>query len=163
METFAENLAHFSHGMAFLFFIVWTVRLFPLRRRNNMLKILFFGMAYMAFIEAKDTVYLADENWFSDYVTWLSVIADLPIVPILALFFFEVISPGYVTWTKASIVMLPFVCFIVFYIIEDTECKTDTGTERQSFRNRKCKPEMGGRGHVYSSCAAHIMVGNHMG
>lgn len=117
METFAENLAHFSHGMAFLFFIVWTVRLFPLRRRNNMLKILFFGMAYMAFIEAKDTVYLADENWFSGYVTWLSVIADLPIVPILALFFFEAISPGYVTWTKASIVMLPFVCFIASYII----------------------------------------------
>ena len=54
MDTFCENLAHFIHGAAFMFFILASIQLYPLRHRSNMMRLLFCSMIFLAFLEFKD-------------------------------------------------------------------------------------------------------------
>ena len=58
MDTFCENLAHFIHGAAFMFFILASIQLYPLRHRSNMMRLLFCSMIFLAFLEFKDMGFL---------------------------------------------------------------------------------------------------------
>lgn len=117
MENFAEAFAHFCHGMASLFFLMRAVRLFPLRRRNGRFMMLFLSTACMAFIELKDIIYMADEEWLSAYAAWISVLVDIFMVPVMALFFMESLSPGRISRKRVLLMFAPNVSFLIAYIV----------------------------------------------
>lgn len=98
---FSENLAHFTHGAALMFFISLCVRIYPLRKENNLMRILFFSMALMVFLELKDIVYLIEGVWYDSYLSKLCMCVDMLYVPMMAIFFFETLSPGWTTIGRA--------------------------------------------------------------
>lgn len=117
MNPFFENLAHFAHGAAFMFFMYAAVQLFRLKDRNRVLKFLFWEMVFMAFLELKDMVYLVPGVWDSDYISNLNLTLDMWYVPMTALFLFEILSPGWVTVRRAVFMMLPSVLFTPVYAL----------------------------------------------
>lgn len=117
MDTFCENLAHFIHGAAFMFFILASIQLYPLRHRSNMMRLLFCSMIFLAFLEFKDMGFLIKGVWYNPYITSITMSTDMLYVPLMALFFFEVISPGWVTLRRIIGMSMPSVLFIVAYII----------------------------------------------
>lgn len=117
MNPFYENLAHFIHGAAFMFFILASIQLYPLRHRSNMMRLLFCSMIFLAFLEFKDMGFLIKGVWYNPYITSITMSTDMLYVPLMALFFFEVISPGWVTLRRIIGMSMPSVLFIVAYII----------------------------------------------
>lgn len=117
MNHFSENLAHFVHGAAFMFFILASIQLYPLRCRSNMMRLLFYSMIFLAFLEFKDMGFLIKGVWYNPYITSITMSTDMLYVPLMALFFFEVISPGWVTLRRIIGMSMPSVLFIIAYII----------------------------------------------
>lgn len=117
MNQFSENLAHFVHGAAFMFFIFASIQLYPLRNRSNMMKLLFWSMIFLAFLEFKDMGFLISELWYDTYVTGITMSIDMLYIPLMALFFFEVISPGWVTFYRIIGMATPSILFIIAYIL----------------------------------------------
>ena len=117
MDLFSENLAHFVHGAAFMFFILASIQLYPLRCRSKMMKLLFWSMIFLAFLEFKDMGFLIDGVWHDTYISGITMSIDMLYVPLMALFFFEVISPGWVTTRRILNMITPSILFIITYII----------------------------------------------
>ena len=80
-----------------MFFILASIQLYPLRHRSNMMRLLFCSMIFLAFLEFKDMGFLIKGVWYNPYITSITMSTDMLYVPLMALFFFEVISPGWVT------------------------------------------------------------------
>ncbi len=121
ITAFAENLAHFVHGAAFMFFVSTSARLYPLRNRDNMMRILFVSMIFIAFLELKDICFLIPGVWADSYVSDLVMGVDMLYVPVMALFMFEVISPGWVRKWRAVGLLMPSVVLLLVYAFYPVE------------------------------------------
>ena len=44
-----EALAHYTRGMATLFFVLWAIRISRYRHRDNLVKVLFVSICFTAF------------------------------------------------------------------------------------------------------------------
>lgn len=121
MELFSENIAHFTHGMASMFFIVIASHLYWQQNKSRLLRFLFFEMIFFAFIELKDMVYLIDGIWHTDDLTRIFLSVDMWIVPFTMLFLFELMSPTWVTIQRAIVVIAPSVIstFLLIFIPSD--------------------------------------------
>ena len=53
-----EALAHYTRGMATMFFILWAAITYTWRKRNRMSLVLFVAVSYVALGYAKDVVFL---------------------------------------------------------------------------------------------------------
>ncbi len=53
-----EVLAHYTRGMATMFFILWAAITYTWRKRNRMSLVLFVAVSYVALGYAKDVVFL---------------------------------------------------------------------------------------------------------
>lgn len=115
MSPFFENLAHFAHGAAFMFFLYAAVQLFGLKKKNRVLQFLFWEMVFMAFLELKDIVYLIPGVWDSDYISNLNLTLDMWYVPMTALFLLEILSPGWVNAKRGLLLTIPSVLFTPVY------------------------------------------------
>ena len=49
MGPTAEAIAHYVHGGVTVFFIIWTWLLWPQRKKNSMMYMLFLNMLFFAF------------------------------------------------------------------------------------------------------------------
>lgn len=121
MGPTAEALAHFVHGGVTVFFIVWTWLIWPLRKQSNMMYMLLLNMAYFAFCNVKDLIFLVDGYWESLYWSGISVTIDLLYVPIVSNFFIEVVSPGWVNKRRLLVPMAFQALFIPLFLIFPTE------------------------------------------
>lgn len=117
MTTFSENLAHFVHGAAFMFFVSTGLRLRSLRGRSSMMKILYRSMVFLAFLELKDICFLIPGVWAIPYVSNLVTSLDMLYVPVMALFMFEVISPGWVNPLRSAAMILPSALLLAAYAL----------------------------------------------
>ena len=115
MDNFAEAFAHFCHGMAFLFFLMRAVRLFPLRRRNGRFMVFFWTMACLAFIGLENIVYMAVTEWLSADMAYSGVLVDIFMVPVVALFFFETLFPDITKGKKVFLAFVPNILFLAAY------------------------------------------------
>ena len=122
MTTLSENLAHFVHGAAFMFFVTTSVRLYPLRKRNSMMKILYCSMIFLALLELKDICFLFPNLWSDAYISNLVTSIDMLYVPVMALFMFEVISPGWVTPLRSVAMILPSALLTLAYLFFPSAC-----------------------------------------
>lgn len=121
MGPTAEAFAHFVHGGVTVFFIVWTWLLWPLRKQSNMMFMLLLNMAYFAFCNVKDLIFLVDGYWESLYWSGISVTIDLLYVPIVSNFFIEVVSPGWVNKRRLLVPMTFQALFIPLFLFFPTE------------------------------------------
>ncbi len=117
MSLLSQNIAHFTNGMACMFFILVTIQLYKYKNRSHLMSFFFWEMLFFAFIELKNVIYLIDGIWENEYISNISLIIDMCTVPVTMMFMFELISPGWVTLPKTIGVMLPSVFFLFFYIL----------------------------------------------
>lgn len=117
MGPTSEAVAHFVHGGATIFFIVWSILLYQQRKQSNMMYMLWVNMLWLAICNLKDMVFLVDGLWEDPYLTGISVTVDLIYVPIMCCFFFEVVSPGWVSLGKVLWCSVMQLCFIPLFII----------------------------------------------
>ncbi len=117
MEVFYENLAHFTHGMAFAFFLTAAVFLRKFRKDGRLSKFLLWEMIFWAFIQFKDFDYLIPGYWDNEYISGIQLSVDNWCVPITMLLFFEIVSPGWVTLKRALFVTVPSILLTVLYIL----------------------------------------------
>lgn len=122
MGTFPENIAHFTHGMAFMFFIFAGAHLYWQQNKDRLLWFLFYEVIFFAFIEMKDMVYLIEDVWYTDYLTRISLSIDMWIIPFTMLFLFELMSPGWVTVRRTFALIAPSVILslLLVFISSDT-------------------------------------------
>lgn len=121
-----EALAHFVHGGVTVFFLIWSWLLWPLRKQNNMMYMLFLNMLYIAFCNVKDLVFLVDGYWENLFLSGISVTIDLLYVPIVSNFFIEVVSPGWVNKRRVLVPMAVQAIFIPLFILFPTETVYNT-------------------------------------
>ena len=117
MSNFIRHLAHFTHGMAFMFFIIMAIRIFPFGKKNRIMHILFWVMIFWAFIVLKDLGYLLDGVWSNPYVSSIHLSFDLWCVPAIIVLLFEVISPQWTTLRKVVLVFLPSVLLTILFVL----------------------------------------------
>lgn len=111
-----EALARFLHGASTVFFVTWSVLLWPQRNQNNIMRLLMANMMFLAFCDLKDIVFLFDGMWENVYLTGISVTVDLLYVPLMCSFFFEVVSPGVFSLKKLIPSMVIQGLFIPVYL-----------------------------------------------
>lgn len=117
MESFPENIAHFTHGMAFMFFIFVAIHLYWQQNKSRLLWFLFYEAIFFAFIEMKDIAYLIEGVWYTHYLTRIYMSIDMWIVPFTMLFLFELMSPGWVTLRRALTLTMPSVILSLLLIL----------------------------------------------
>lgn len=122
METFPENIAHFTHGMAFMFFIFVGAHLYWQQNKSRLLWFLFYEVIFFAFIEMKDMVYLIEGVWYTDYLTRILLSLDMWIIPFTMLFLFELMSPGLITVRRTFTLITPSIILslLLIFIPSDT-------------------------------------------
>lgn len=111
MELFFEKLAHFTHGMALMFFIVVCIQLHAYKTKSRLLSFLFYEAIFFVFLELKDMLYLIEGIWKNDYFSDIMMSIDMWCVPLTMLFLFELMSSKWVTLPKASLLISPSVIF----------------------------------------------------
>lgn len=125
MGPTAEALAHYVHGGVTVFFIIWTWLLWSQRKQSNMMYMLFLNMAYWAFCNIKDLIFLVDGYWENFFWSGVSVTIDLLYVPIVSNFFIEVVSPGWVNVRRVVVPMAIQAIFVPLFILFPTETVYD--------------------------------------
>lgn len=120
MDIFIGNLAHFSHGMLFCFFLLVSLDLYRQKDKSRLLRFLFGEMVFWVFIELKDLIYLYEPWWSDPYVSTINLSVDMWTIPGTMLFLFEVLSPGWVSVKRVVLMMSPSMLFtFLFVIIKD--------------------------------------------
>ena len=60
-----EAFAHYMRGAITLFFVFWCFKLYMYKRRNRMMKLLFYSTLFIAFGHIKDAVFIFSEWKYS--------------------------------------------------------------------------------------------------
>ena len=67
-----EAFAHYMRGAITLFFVFWCFKLYLYRRRNRMMRLLFYATIFLAFSHIKDSVFLfvqwKNSIWLDDLI-----------------------------------------------------------------------------------------------
>ncbi len=116
MEALYENIAHFTHGMATMFFIFISILLYQKRKQNSLVRFLCRVMVFWTVIFLKDVVYLADGLWLSNRIIHITSSIDMLCIPVFAVFLFEVVKPGWARAVKVLLMLLPTIIPVVIVI-----------------------------------------------
>ncbi len=116
MTEFLANLAHFTHGMTLMFFVMMALHTYSLRKKNRLMTILFWVMIFWVFIELKDLTYLIDHVWIHPYVSKVHLSIDMWCVPVIIILLFEVVSPKWATLRRIIFVFLPTLILTFLYV-----------------------------------------------
>ena len=117
----AEAIAHFVHGAVTAYFLTWTVFIWKLRKQSNMMFLLFVCMAYISFCQLKEVFVLFSSIEDNFYLQGLSFTINIAAVPLIASFFAEVVSPGFVTRRKVLLQFAAQAMFIPLFAIFPNE------------------------------------------
>lgn len=112
-----EALAHYTRGMATLFFIMWAARIFKYRNRDKLVRVLFIAICFMAFGYLKDVVFLFTPLMDDKFVMNVACLIDNICTSFIFAFFFEAVRPGVVTVKRLLLAVALFVVYIPVYII----------------------------------------------
>lgn len=121
-ENFSfEALAHYTRGMATIFFVICTLITYGWRKRNRMTFLLFVTVCYVTLGYIKDTIFvfpLFNENRF---VENLSSLFDLACTPFVCAFFLDTTCPGKLSKRDIVLSYLLFAAFMPLYCIFPSE------------------------------------------
>lgn len=108
MEMLYQNLAHFTHGMSLMFFVMLTIDTYRVRDKSRLLLFTFLLMLFWTLLLLKDLGFLLEGVWENPYLSSINLSIDLWGIPAVSLFLFELLSPGWVTKSRALLIFLPF-------------------------------------------------------
>ena len=112
-----EAFAHFIRGAITIFFVFWCIKLYTYRRRNRMMRLLFYTTIFFVFSYIKDSVFLfaqwKNSIWLDDFVNTV----DLLFIPLVCAFFIEATNPGYPTRRQLAALLSMQAVFIPLFLI----------------------------------------------
>ena len=108
-------------GAATMFYLILSIGVFKERKESHLKSILFFSMLFMVFLTLKDMVLLDTGCYFNDYIINIIVLVDYLYVPVMALFFLEAVSPGWVSHLRTAMFLFPFIAGILLYSFTESE------------------------------------------
>ena len=112
-----EAFAHYMRGAITIFFVFWCFKLYTYRRRNRMMRLLFYTTIFIAFSYIKDSVFLfaqwKNSFWLDDFVNTV----DLLFIPLVCAFFIEATNPGYPTRRQLAALLSIQALFIPLFLI----------------------------------------------
>ena len=112
-----EAFAHFIRGAITIFFVFWCIKLYTYRRRNRMMRLLFYTTIFLVFSYIKDSVFLFAQwkysIWLDDFVNTV----DLLFIPLVCAFFIEATNPGYPTRRQLAALLSMQALFIPLFLI----------------------------------------------
>ena len=112
-----EAFAHYMRGAITIFFVFWCFKLYTYRRRNRMMRLLFYTTIFIAFSYIKDSVFLfaqwKNSLWLDDFVNTV----DLLFIPLVCAFFIEATNPGYPTRRQLAALLSMQALFIPLFLI----------------------------------------------
>ena len=112
-----EAFAHYMRGAITIFFVFWCFKLYTYRRRNRMMRLLFYTTIFIAFSYIKDSVFLfaqwKNSFWLDDFVNTV----DLLFIPLVCAFFIEATNPGYPTRRQLAALLSMQALFIPLFLI----------------------------------------------
>ena len=112
-----EAFAHYMRGAITIFFVFWCFKLYTYRRRNRMMRLLFYTTIFIAFSYIKDSVFLfaqwKNSFWLDDFVNTV----DLLFIPLVSAFFIEATNPGYPTRRQLAALLSMQALFIPLFLI----------------------------------------------
>ena len=112
-----EAFAHYMRGAITIFFVFWCFKLYTYRRRNRMMRLLFYTTIFIAFSYIKDSVFLfaqwKNSIWLDDFVNTV----DLLFIPLVCAFFIEATNPGYPTRRQLAALLSMQALFIPLFLI----------------------------------------------
>lgn len=117
MTGFYSNFSDFMMGIALMFFVFMGIRLFPYRKRNNMMQILFWSIILIVLQGMKDILLLLPGIGTNAVLSRIIMILDGLFIPMMGLFLFEAAAPGWVTFRRLSLFVLPVVAVTAGYVI----------------------------------------------
>ncbi|MGM9688019.1 MAG: helix-turn-helix domain-containing protein [Alloprevotella sp.] len=115
-----EALAHTVRGMAIIFFLLWTVRIWPMRKRSRMMGLAFLLSAMMSLGYIKDLMFLFEACAYDIFLNDLVSLIDLLCIPLACCFFFEVTKPRGISLRTVLLLELVQASFIVVFVVWPT-------------------------------------------
>lgn len=116
-----ETLAHYTRGMATMFFLMWAAITYTWRKRNRMSYVLFVAVGYVALGYAKDVVFLFTSLMKDPFVENLVGIIDITCTPIVCAFFIEATRPNSLNIRRMVWSYLVFLAFVPLYCLFPTK------------------------------------------
>jgi AraC-like DNA-binding protein len=80
------------------------------------MRIFFWEMVCLAFIEFVNAIYLIEGIWYSEYFSNITLSFDMWSIPLAMMFVLEILSPGWIRRPRALILMTPSVLSTFLYI-----------------------------------------------
>lgn len=117
-----EAFAHELRGCVTMFFLFWSFKLYPFRRRSRMMDLLFICTLYTAFCYLKDVIFLVEEWKNSEYLNQVVNVIDLVTMPMVCGFFIEAVRPGSVTPRRYRTAVILQSLFIPMFLLTSQVC-----------------------------------------
>ncbi len=117
MTGFYSNFSNFMMGISLMFFVFMSIRLFPYRKIDNMMRILFWSIILIVLQGMKDILLLFPGVGTNAVISRCIMIVDGLFIPMMGLFLFEAVAPGWVTFRRLFMFMLPVVSVTAAYVV----------------------------------------------
>lgn len=118
MDIFSfEALAHYTRGLATMFFIMCAITIYNHRHQNRMLKVLAVAIIYITFGFIKDAVFLFPLIANNPHCQNVVSLIDVLCIPFVCCFFFEATRPGFITKRHFWSLVLPFSLIVPVYFL----------------------------------------------
>ena len=116
-----EAFAHYMRGAVTLFFIIWCFKLYVYKRRNRMMKLLYYATLFLSFSFFKDGVFLFASWKNSMLLNDVARTFDLLFIPLICSFFLEAVRPGLVTNKKLAVALGVQSMFVAIFAVYPDE------------------------------------------
>ncbi|MDR1738410.1 MAG: AraC family transcriptional regulator [Candidatus Symbiothrix sp.] len=117
-----RDIAHLAQGASLMFFAMLAVHLFGMRRKNDMLYLLFITMIAIAFLVGKDVLCQIGGSLSDGRMARLSLSLDLCYTPVWLALMLRIVTPaGVITPRRFVLMLLPFVAFVPLIFIFNSE------------------------------------------
>ena len=114
---FTEALAHQFRGAAIMFFLLWSVYLYGLRKNSRMMKVMFITTVCLFLGFTKDSLFLFESIQYSDVLDKVVSILDLVTMLVACNFFCEAVKPNSTESALIWLWPLSELVFIPIYLI----------------------------------------------
>ncbi|MBE6305674.1 MAG: helix-turn-helix transcriptional regulator [Bacteroidales bacterium] len=112
---FNERLFYYIHGIVTMFFIMTGVSYISKKPLSRMQRLTGCVILYWGFLEIKDLIFYAEPTIRDNYVSNLLILVDMTAIPAGCFFVFELLSEGWCTLRRATLLALPFIFFTLHY------------------------------------------------
>ena len=93
MESILKNATYAIYGISFVFFLNIWIRLHIRKKKNNVLRILYWMFSYMVVVCIRTLAYLNDSFWDNEIFQQINKSIDLAFIPVFFVFLLSIISP----------------------------------------------------------------------